>query len=166
MLLRGPCGTLGISFCLWTWAWPLSLSIGFSIWAILGLRKFIDLNDSLNHEPCMILSLRFLFLFPFLFFISFVLIASKKKKKKNTLSIWCPSWRAANSPGPQGWPMHMHGPRRLSSHPQCDHSHQMCPCQPLPASSSLPVSPTSLQPCQSSEFVAVKAIPRSQGAHR
>lgn len=82
MLLRGPCGTLGISFCLWTWAWPLSLSIGFSIWAILGLRKFIDLNDSLNHEPCMILSLRFLFLFPFLFFISFVLIASKKKKKK------------------------------------------------------------------------------------
>lgn len=69
----------------------------------------------------MIPSLTFLFLSPVFSFTSFVLVKSWKKNSDLThFPYGAPPGGRPSPQLPRAGMMHLHGPRRLSSHPQCD----------------------------------------------
>lgn len=100
---------------LWTQALNSSC-LSFLLWAheseTISKALFWVSSSVTLHDP---FSKFYIFLFSFFLFWS-------SEKIIHTLSIWCPSWRLAKSPAPQGLCHAYAWPRRLSRHPLRHHS--------------------------------------------
>lgn len=90
------------------------------------------------------------------------MLISKNKKKKNRKPTFPYGALPGDRPTPQfpAAPCICMGQEGCPCHPQCDHSHQMCPCQPV-QHCSLPVSPQVSTALSGLEIAAEKARPQT-----